>query len=698
MATTKKIKIVLTKVGTAWDSTKQYKLHDYIVIDNSVMYICKRVDADTMVNVGHALTESDWWDKSIDLSEVESKAESAVSNAETATANAKTATTNAESATTKARDATSKAETATTNATNAVATANTALTNANTALASAEKVNATLSDDYSFAVTDRTGSTKTLSLASPADVSDMRDSVEHLNETMGPYTDRTSIILTPTTTGYVINANGAKVTKSGWAMAEFTAEKGNVYLFKPGATDGNVSVFAEAISSVETRGIDYTYTYNDDGTIATAVAIYGGKTHTYTYTWTDGIATIKEGSTIVSELPMTYTTTVGSYSPLVRLNADAELPKDGYCRYMSHFKGNSAIKVVVSYKVGAADLTMKVTRDGVLASISTQLGNLSQKEDETRNLLEEKAPRIWARILAVKDCAILIDNEIVELPAHVNVVVKDFEEIHAYASPKYHHPKYIKRLDIHATGKCKMKAFSLLSSHSKTLDNPDFEQWCCMDSVEELDTSCFDTSEMTNFQGNFRQSQSTNLTYLDVSGWDLSSAKNIYMMFAGCYKLKELDVSGFQVEKVKDHSIASVFSGCSSLTTLDVSGWNTGSVTDFGNMFYNCAKITSLNVSKFDLSNAMSTNGIFARCSNLSSITFGNGWGKNTVTCVLDLSACNECSKHQLTDATYESMLTMFDRTSAGYDPMTIYFSKTNNIPDGWTEKMVARGYNIVLK
>lgn len=78
MATTKKIKIVLTKVGTAWDSTKQYKLHDYIVIDNAVMYICKRVDADTMVNVGHALTESDWWDKSIDLSEVEGKAETAV--------------------------------------------------------------------------------------------------------------------------------------------------------------------------------------------------------------------------------------------------------------------------------------------------------------------------------------------------------------------------------------------------------------------------------------------------------------------------------------------------------------------------------------------------------------------------------------------------------------------------------------------
>ena len=209
--------------------------------------------------------------------------------------------------------------------------------------------------------------------------------VDRAEETMGPYSERESIVLTATATGYVIDSNGAKVAKAGWAMAEFTAEKGNVYLFKPGATDGNVSVFAEAISSVETRGIDYTYTYNEDGTIATAVATYNGKTHSYTYTYDEsGNCTIKEGTTVINELPMTYTTTVGSYSPLVRLNANAELPKDGYCRYMSHFKGNSAIKVVVSYKVGSADLTMKVTRDGVLASISTQLGNLSQKEDETR--------------------------------------------------------------------------------------------------------------------------------------------------------------------------------------------------------------------------------------------------------------------------------------------------------------------------
>lgn len=71
---TKKIKIVLTKVGTAYEPTKEYHLHDYIVIDNVTLYTCKRVDKDTMTCVGHPLSDTDYWDKSIDLSEALAKA------------------------------------------------------------------------------------------------------------------------------------------------------------------------------------------------------------------------------------------------------------------------------------------------------------------------------------------------------------------------------------------------------------------------------------------------------------------------------------------------------------------------------------------------------------------------------------------------------------------------------------------------
>lgn len=293
-----RIKVIPTKVGTAYEPSKEYKLLDYIVVDDVTVYICKKVDATTGVCKGHALTETDWWDKSVDLTEV-------------------------------------------------------------------AKANG----------------------------------VERIQQSLGPYTDRDSITITPKEKNVAISADGVKVSKSGWAIAEFTAEKGNEYLFKPNIIDGSVCLFAEKIDKVENRSIDYTYTYNEDGTIATATATYLGKTHIYTYSYSDDTVTITDDAGVVfSALPYQYQTSVGVYSPLVRLNADAELPRDGYCRFMSHFQGNNSLKVVVSYKRGAADPTILVVRDGVFASISTQLGNISQKESETRNIIAKMDEEHSARI------------------------------------------------------------------------------------------------------------------------------------------------------------------------------------------------------------------------------------------------------------------------------------------------------------
>lgn len=218
--------------------------------------------------------------------------------------------------------------------------------------------------------------------------------VARIQLTLGHYSHRPAIKLTAKESGVAISADGVKVSKAGWAIAEFTAEKGVEYLFKPGTVDGSVCIFAQKVTSRETRAIDYAYTYNEDGTVATASATYNGKTHTYTYTYTETgsgeTATIKdETGATVTALPYQYETTVGTYLPMVRLNADAELPTDGYCRLMSHFQGNASLTVVVSYKVGAADLTVKAVKDGVFASIATQLGNLSQNIASTQSALSE---------------------------------------------------------------------------------------------------------------------------------------------------------------------------------------------------------------------------------------------------------------------------------------------------------------------
>nr|DAT24490.1 MAG TPA: MAEBL protein [Caudoviricetes sp.] len=156
---------------------------------------------------------------------------------------------NCEAATKKASDAASEATIATSKA-------NSSAEKANAAAVAAENVDASLANDV-LTVTNRKGESTSLHLASYAEVGDVVSDVKHLSETMGAYTDRPDIVLTAKETNKAISASGAKVSKSGWAIAEFTAEKGNVYLFKPNVIDESVCIFAEYIQSVETRGIDY---------------------------------------------------------------------------------------------------------------------------------------------------------------------------------------------------------------------------------------------------------------------------------------------------------------------------------------------------------------------------------------------------------------------------------------------------------
>ena len=192
----KRIKILLTPAGEAWESTREYKMLDYIVVDGKTLYVCVKTDDTTGVNVGHALTETEWWNRCLDMSEAVAAAARAAETATNAALDAQKKTAEAVRA---ATSAVSDAKTATSNATNAASAANTAANTANTAAtaatnaadkagtatAEAEKVNATITDDNVMEVTDRTGAKKTLSLVTAAqaeqtaaDVAELRKTVE----------------------------------------------------------------------------------------------------------------------------------------------------------------------------------------------------------------------------------------------------------------------------------------------------------------------------------------------------------------------------------------------------------------------------------------------------------------------------------------------------------------------------------------
>lgn len=509
-------------------------------------------------------------------------------------------------ATTKAdcEAATKKASDAASEATLATSKANASAEKANAAAVAAENVDAALADNV-LTVTNRNGESTSLKLASYAEVGDVVSEVKHLSLTMGAYTDRPDIVLTAKETNKAISASGEKVSKSGWAIAEFTAEKGNVYLFKPNVVDDSVCIFAEYIQSVETRGIDYTYTYNSDGTTATATATYLGATHTYTYTYAEDkscVITDETGAT-VDALPMVYETKVGTYSSLVSLNADAELPKDGYCRYMSHFKGNSAIKVVVSYKVGVADLTMKVTRDGVLASVSTQLGNLSQKEDETRKKMDELHGS-YIELMWNADSWCFVDREWVEVKAFKKYRFKPkyaLETNRQFDNTHYPNGSHLVYADVSHFDATTFADSNRPIGHKKRID------WIFFGAkIEKLDCRGMNVSGLTDVNQVFKNCGE--LTELDIRGWDISECrtqsdynKNSRSrgLFSNCSKLRVIyGLPGLDTRNLEDMS--GMFSGCSALTSLDVSKWDTSNVTDMKEMFQGIDSIQSLDISNFD--------------------------------------------------------------------------------------------------
>ena len=618
-------------------------------------------------------------------------------------------------------NAKSECETATDNANTAADATNKAIQAAETATAGAEKVNANLTDDNVVEITDRTGTTKSVSLDEAVKVG---NDVTRIKQTLGAYSDREDIVLTPKETNKAISSDGVKVAKQGWAIAEFTAEKGNEYLFKPNVIDGSVCVFAEYITSIETRGIDYTYTYNEDGTIATSTATYLGNTHTYTYEWTveAGVntPTIKEGDTVINNLPMTYETKVGTYSPLVKLNEDAELPVDGYCRYMSHFKGNSSIKIVVSYKVGTADLTMKVLRDGVLASISTQLGNLSQKEDETRKKIEEYHGS-YIELLCKTDTIVIVDGKEVTIPAMKRTKV---------------YPKVSYKPKIRALGAGKETMPTILLADVSHLDTSNFTS---MDSMfrncyllTELDVSHFDTSKVTSMSYMFKGCSS--LTSLNVSGFDTSKVTSMYEVFMGS-GVQKINLRGWNVENVL--TMGKMFESCSSLATINLKEWNAIKCTYMANIFDYCVAIQNiyglstlvkaacqempsfmmlpdidLDLSGWDTSGLKRLNLAFYRSSLKTIDCSGDGWNNVNVSNVYrflegvkKIKLGKNFFNMPLIDTFHIDSYVpkeylvegIFDRKAAGQSDMTLYLIKS--IKDTLTESdiatMTTKGYII---
>lgn len=590
-----------------------------------------------------------------------------------------------------------------------IAEVDTAVKNAKTATSEAEKVDATITDANVLEVTGRDGVKKSLELVEQAEASEMKADVARIKESIGAYSDRPNITLTAKENNVAISADGVKVAKTGWAIAEFTAELGNIYLFKPGETSRDVCVFAEYIDKVETRAIDYAYTYDESGRVLTAKATYNGKTYTYTYDYsgTQTVITDQSGNT-VSSLPSVYITVVGAYSPMTILNTDAELPVDGYCRFVSNFTTASSIKIAVSYKVGSADLTMKVVRDGSTANMCTQLAKINKKVDD----VSAKIPDMWMDICSIQPMGVNVNGKTYILEAGKNYRFEDVFSLD-FQVHGYYHLRNVKRLNFHFNkSNCPLTNLRLFANKKIVETNMNFLQHGC-ESLTELDVSGFDTSRSQDLDFAFglcwalekvdvaswntsnvismRNTFShTALKVINVERWDTSKVRNMNAMFMNNH-VETLDLSRWNTENVTD--MGNIFNNCVYLKTLDVSNFNTAKVTSMSGIFFNCNSLEALDLSKWDTSAATSLQNMFLYDRKITTLTFGENFGKMKDECgTLNLSSLESWKNDSV-----KSLLTLYDRKANGMGVITIKLHANAKavIGEDGIAQLTAKGYII---
>ena len=175
-----------------------------------------------------------------------------------------------------------------------------------------------------------------------------------------------------------------------------------------------------------------------------------------------------------------------------------------------------------------------------------------------------------------------------------------------------------------------MFAFSPKLKQIKGLNRLDFshvKNMCALftgcKSLEELDVTGWNTERVTDMGAMFMNCYNLK-TIRGLETWNTSNVRYMTSMFSYGVsyshngKLKNINLSTWDVSKVKDMS--DMFYGCGSLEYLNVSGWNTKSLKSTDHMFCQCVSLKNLDVSKWDTSSAIYMCQMFEMCTSLKQL------------------------------------------------------------------------------
>ena len=143
--------------------------------------------------------------------------------------------------------------------------------------------------------------------------------------------------------------------------------------------------------------------------------------------------------------------------------------------------------------------------------------------------------------------------------------------------------------------------------------------WNC-NYLETVNFTNLKTPSLTHIHGLFLDCNS--LLSADLSYLDTASVVNMEEMFSGCTSLTSINLNNFNTSKVK--SMANLFHSCTALTSVDLSNFDTSSVKYMDSMFHECLSLTSLDLSKFSTDSLEIVSELFYDCKNLKYIDISN--------------------------------------------------------------------------
>lgn len=163
----------------------------------------------------------------------------------------------------------------------------------------------------------------------------------------------------------------------------------------------------------------------------------------------------------------------------------------------------------------------------------------------------------------------------------------------------------------------------LNTSYVNKMTNMFFGSKC----VELPGIEIWDVSNVIYFDGMFQGNDNAGdmkLQYLDVSGWNTSSAQSMSHMFYGCGALTHITIDNWDVSNVTTFS--HMFADCFSLQSINLLNWDTSSVISFDCFLNDCRSLVVVDVSGLETSTCTQFSQMFEACVNLQYIIGLNTW------------------------------------------------------------------------